>query len=146
VRQGGAGPPGEKYDFTMNVLLVDDHPIIHETMRAIVRSVRSEATFHGQFDLAAGLSQASRLEDLDLVLLDLALPGCSGMDAFFRFRTEHPETRVAVISATDDSDKVKAALQAGAAGYLPKTLLPKAMADAIRVILDGGVYSPLDGA
>jgi DNA-binding NarL/FixJ family response regulator len=130
----------------MNVLLVDDHPIIHETMRAIVRSVRSEAGFHGQFDLESGLSQASRLRELDLVLLDLALPGCAGMDAFFRFRTEHPGTRVAVLSASEDADKVQAALQAGAAGYLPKTLLPKAMADAIRVMLDGGVYSPLGGA
>jgi DNA-binding NarL/FixJ family response regulator len=130
----------------MDVLLVDDHPIIHETMRAIVRSVRSDASFHGQFDLAAGLSQASRLEELELVLLDLALPGCSGLEAFFTFRSAHPATRVAVISASEDSDKVQAALQAGAAGYLPKTLLPKAMADAIRVMLDGGVYSPLSTA
>jgi DNA-binding NarL/FixJ family response regulator len=130
----------------MDVLLVDDHPIIHETMRAIVRSVRSDASFHGQFDLAAGLSQASRLAQLELVLLDLALPGCSGMEAFFRFRNAHPQARVAVLSASEDSDKVQAALQAGAAGYLPKTLLPKAMADAIRVILAGGVYTPLNTA
>lgn len=126
----------------MDVLLVDDHPIIHETMRAIVRSVRSDAAFHGQFDLAAGLSQASRLEGLELVLVDLALPGCSGMEAFFTFRSAHPQARVAVLSATEDTDKVQAALQAGAAGYLPKTLLPKAMAEAIRVILNGGTYSP----
>jgi DNA-binding NarL/FixJ family response regulator len=127
----------------MDVLLVDDHPIIHQTMRAIVRSVRAEATFHGQFDLAGGLSEAGRLDELELVLLDLALPGCSGMDALFRFRTAHPHARVAVISATEDAEKIVAALRAGAAGYLPKTLLPKAMADAIRVILEGGIYSPL---
>ena len=126
----------------MDVLLVDDHPIIHETMRAIVRAVRSDAAFHGQFDLAGGLSQASRLEDLELVLVDLALPGCSGMEAFYSFRSAHPAARVAVISANEDSDKVRAALQAGAAGYLPKTLLPKAMAEALRVILNGGTYSP----
>jgi two-component system, NarL family, nitrate/nitrite response regulator NarL len=130
----------------MDVLLVDDHPIIHETLRAILRSVRADASFHGQFDLASGLSHAGRLEALELVLLDLALPGCSGMDAFFSFRTAHPSARVAVISASEDAEKVHAALQAGAAGYLPKTLMPKAMADAIRVILDGGVYSPLGSA
>ena len=45
----------------MDVLLVDDHPIVHETLRAIVRSVRPEVEFHGQFDLAAGLSHATRL-------------------------------------------------------------------------------------
>jgi DNA-binding NarL/FixJ family response regulator len=130
----------------MDVLLVDDHPIIHETMRAIVRSVRAGAAFHGQFDLAAGLSQAGRLEALELVLLDLALPGYSGMEAFFTFRSAHPKARVAVISASEDSENVRAALQAGAAGYLPKTMLPRAMADAIRVMLDGGVYDPLDTA
>lgn len=127
----------------MDVLLVDDHPIIHETMRAIVRSVRADAAFHGQFDLSGGLSQAKRLADLKLVLVDLGLPGCSGMEALIRFRESFPATRVAVISATEDADKVRAALEAGAAGYLPKTLLPKAMASAIGAILDGNTYSPL---
>ena len=130
----------------MDVLLVDDHPIIHETMRAIVRSVQPDAIFHGQFDLAAGLAEAGRLPELELVLVDLALPGCTGMDAFFRFRTALPRVRIAVISATDDADKVRAALLAGAAGYLPKTLLPKKMAEAIRMMLAGGVYSPLTSA
>jgi len=126
----------------MDVLLVDDHPIIHETVRAIVRSVRPGAQFHSQFDLAAGLSEASRLNALELVVLDPGLPGCSGMDALLRFRMEMPSTRVAVISANDDEDRVRAALDSGAVGFLPKTLLPKVMADAIRVILDGGTYRP----
>lgn len=126
----------------MDVLLVDDHPIIHETIRAIVRSVRPGAEVHSQFDLAAGLSHASRLDHLQLVLLDLGLPGCSGMDAFERFRKALPGTRVAILSANEDADRVQAALDAGAAGYLPKTLRPKVMADALRVILDGGTYSP----
>lgn len=127
----------------MDVLLVDDHPIIHETMRAIVRSVRSDAAFHGQFDLAGGLSQAGRLKQLGLVLVDLGLPGCSEMEALLKFREAFPDTPVAVISANEDAGRVNAALEAGAAGYLPKTLLPKAMASALRAILDGQVYSPL---
>ena len=128
----------------MDVLLVDDHPIIHETMRAIMRSVRADAQFHGQFDLEAGLSQAARLPRLGLVLVDLGLPGCTGMEALTRFRESFPQARVAVISATEDAGKVRAALEAGAAGYLPKTLLPKTMAAALRAILEGERYSPLD--
>ncbi len=62
------------------------------------------------------------------------------MDALLRFRMEVPNARVAVISADDDEDRVRAALMSGAVGFLPKTLLPKVMADAIRVILDGGTY------
>jgi len=130
----------------MDVLLVDDHPIIHETMRAIVRSVRSDADFHGQFDLAGGLAQARRLPRLGLVLVDLGLPGCSEMEALLKFRDAFPETPVAVISATEDAERVLAALEAGAAGYLPKTLLPKAMASALRTIMEGQVYSPPAGA
>jgi DNA-binding NarL/FixJ family response regulator len=126
----------------MDVLLVDDHPIVHETLRAIVRSVRPDAEFHGQFDLAAGLSQAGRLKSLELVLLDPGLPGCSGIDALLRFRKEVPNTRIAVISADDDEDQIRAALDGGAVGFLPKTLRPKVMADGIRVILDGGTYRP----
>ncbi len=126
----------------MDVLLVDDHPVIHETLRTIVHSVRPGADFHSQFDLAGALVEASHLEDLGLVLLDLGLPGCSGMDALIRFRADFPRARVAVISADDDEDQVRAALKAGAVGYLPKTLLPMAMAEAIRIILDGGTYRP----
>jgi DNA-binding NarL/FixJ family response regulator len=126
----------------MDILLVDDHPIIHETLRAMVRSLRPEIDFHSQFDLDAGLSEARRLEGLGLVFLDLGLPGCSGMDALVRFRAAVPHARVVVISADEDGERVREALGEGAAGYVPKTLRPKAMVDALRTILDGGVYTP----
>ena len=126
----------------MDVLLVDDHPIIHETLRAIVRSVRPGAELHSQFDLAGGLAEASRLGELKLVLLDLGLPGCKGMDALLKFRRELPGTPIVIISADDDPERVRSALHEGAVGYLPKTLRPKDMADALRAILNGGVYRP----
>jgi two-component system nitrate/nitrite response regulator NarL len=126
----------------MDVLLVDDHPLIHETLRAIVRSVRPDAEFHSQFDLEAGLTRARQLQTLGLVLLDLGLPGCSGTDSLARFRAEFPGARVVVVSADDDEDRVRAVLELGAAGFLPKTMLPMAMADAIRAVLAGGTYRP----
>jgi DNA-binding NarL/FixJ family response regulator len=126
----------------MDVLLVDDHPIIHETLRAIVRSVRPSAEFHSQFDLEAGISEARRLDELKLVVLDLGLPGCVGVDSLVKFREAMPQARIAVISGDEDGERVRAALNEGAVGYLPKTLRPKLMADALRTILDGGVYTP----
>src|SRR5437016_4146549 len=98
----------------MDVLFVDDHPIVHETLRTIVRSVRPDVEFHSQFDLAAGLLQATRLNALELVLLDLGLPGCSGIDALLRFRKEVPNARIAMISANDDEDRIRDALDSGA--------------------------------
>jgi len=126
----------------MDVLLVDDHPIIHETLRAMVRSLRPGAAIHSQFDLDTGLAEAQRLEELKFVLLGLGLPGCYGIDALVKFRKAVPHARVVVISADADGERVRAALEEGAASFLPKTLRPKAMVEALRTILDGGTYTP----
>jgi DNA-binding NarL/FixJ family response regulator len=114
----------------MDVLLVDDHPILHETLRAVVASVAPNAQFHGETSLGGGVSRA-RL-----------LPGCTGIEALVQFLKVLPRARIVVISATEDSDSVRAALDAGAVGYLPKTSSPKIIADALRAVLEGGSYVP----
>lgn len=126
----------------MDVLLVDDHPIIHQTLGAVVEAVLPQAQFHAESDLAGGLARARQLKSLELVLLDLGLPGCSGLEALVRFRKTLPRARIAIISATEDPDSVRAALEAGAVGYLPKTSPPKVLADALRLIVHGGIYIP----
>jgi two-component system, NarL family, nitrate/nitrite response regulator NarL len=126
----------------MDVLLVDDHPILHETLRAVVASVAPQAQFHGETDLGGGVSKARQLKDLQLVLLDLMLPGCTGIEALVNFLKIVPRVRVVVISATEDSGSVRAALDAGAVGYLPKTSPPKVIAEALRTVLAGGSYVP----
>lgn len=137
------GHAGLEYHLpTMDVLLVDDHPLVHETLRAIVSKVRPGAEIHSRFDLDAALAQAKELDALGLVLLDLGLPGCFGTQALLRFREELPGVPVVIISADDDEKSVRAALELGAAGYLPKTMLPLAMAEALRTILDGGTVRP----
>jgi two-component system, NarL family, nitrate/nitrite response regulator NarL len=126
----------------MDVLLVDDHPILHETLRAVVASVAPQAQFHGETDLGGGVSRARQLKDLQLVLLDLMLPGCTGIEALVHFFKMVPRARVVVISATEDSGSVRAALDAGAVGYVPKTSPPKVIAEALRAVLAGGSYVP----
>jgi DNA-binding NarL/FixJ family response regulator len=126
----------------MDVLLVDDHPILHETLRAVVAAVAPQAQFHGETDLGGGVSKARQLKDLQLVLLDLMLPGCSGIEALVQFLKMLPRARIVVISATEDSSSVRAALDAGAVGYLPKTSPPKIIAEALRAVLQGGSYVP----
>lgn len=126
----------------MDVLLVDDHPIIHETLGAVVRSVVPDVQVHSELDLGNALSKARQLKRLALVLLDLGLPGCTGIEALTRFRKALPRIRVAVISASEDVESVRAALDAGAVGYMPKTSQPKTMACALRFIIDGGIYVP----
>lgn len=128
----------------MDVLLVDDHPILHSTLGAVVRSIRPDAAVHSEMDLAGGLSRARQLRQLQLVLLDLGLPGCSGIEALVRFRKALPRVPVVVVSANEESAAVRAALDQGAAGYVPKTSPPQVIADALRFILEGGVYVPFE--
>lgn len=124
------------------VLIVDDHPFVHDVMREVVRAVLPDATVHAEKFLPAALDRARAAGRLDLVLLDLGLPACPGIDALRRFREEFPNVPVAIISATDDGTTVRAALNAGAVGYIPKTSTPQMMIAALRVIAAGGTYVP----
>jgi len=129
----------------MRVLLVDDHPMIQEILGAVVRGVFPEA----RLDVASRLDQAIDLaasgELPDLVLLDLGLPGCTGIEALKTFRKSYPNARTVVVSANEDHGWVMGALQAGAAGYLPKTHGPPLMAAALRFVAAGGTYVPPAG-
>jgi DNA-binding NarL/FixJ family response regulator len=126
----------------MNVLLVDDHPIVQEILSAIVRKAFAGATVHVAKNFAEALAIARGSESLELVLLDLVLPDCAGIDALFRLRPLLGRTPVLVISALEGRDTVLAALEAGAAGYVCKTSSPQVIDAAVRAVLAGGTYIP----
>jgi len=126
----------------MDVLLVDDHPIIHEAMGVTVRAAVGEATLHSAENLDDAVLRARELPALSLVLLDLGLPGCCDIQALTRFRGSFPHLAVVVISDINGSGCINAALDAGARGFIPKTSSAKVMIAAIRLVLDGGIYIP----
>lgn len=126
----------------MDVLLVDDHPVIHEVMRGVVRAAFDGATLHAVDDLPAALARARSLERLDLALVDLGLPDCNGIEALTRFHEAFPDVPAVILSAKEDGASVRAALEAGAVGFIPKTSLPNVIVAALRLIAEGGIYVP----
>jgi DNA-binding NarL/FixJ family response regulator len=126
----------------MDLLLVDDHPVIHELMAMTLRGVVGDAGFHTAESLERALHAARELPRLGLVVLDLGLPGCRHIEALTRFRAIFPEVTVVVMSATTEPACINAALDAGAKGFIPKTSATKVVIAAIRLVLDGGVYIP----
>ena len=126
----------------MDVLLVDDHPIIHEVMRAVVRRAMPDARFHAVTSLQAGISRGRSLPRLRYALIDLGLPGFSGIEALIAFRKAFPRVTAVVVSATDDRDSVNSALRAGAAGFIIKTSKAGVMVAALQLIASGGIYIP----
>jgi DNA-binding NarL/FixJ family response regulator len=118
----------------VDVLIIDDHPIIHETLSAVVHRAIPGATVHVAAELGSALVRAKELADLRIALLDLTLPGYTGIEALLRFRSAFPNVRVVVVSATEDPITMERAIAAGAAWYLPKTAQPYAMVAALRSV------------
>jgi len=120
----------------MNILVVDDQPVVREVHRKLAESAVGGANVHVAGELEAALASA-RKTSMDLVLLDLGLPGCAGIDALKRFREAFPRSKVVVISSNEDDQVIADALDAGAIGYVVKTVRPAAVAAALRLIADG---------
>lgn len=127
----------------MNVLIVDDHPIVAEYLRGAAGRAIPDALVRIESDLESAV-ESMRDAPADMVMLDLGLPGCGGIDALLRFRKSFPEVRVVVISSEDGSVAIRGALAAGAAGFIPKTAGPKVMINALRLVAEGGRYIPLE--
>ena len=126
----------------MRILLVDDHPMVHDMLGAVARAVFDGATLLAAHDLDEAFEHARAPQGVDLVLLDLSLPGCAGIEALARFRKAFPQVPVVVVSSADDRNCVLRSLEVGAVGYVPKTHNAPLIAAALRVVSEGGTYVP----
>jgi DNA-binding NarL/FixJ family response regulator len=125
----------------MEVLLVDDQALTIQVYAAAVRKTFSGARVHMAVDLPEALQIAAG-HALDLVLLDLTLPTCSGLDALYRFRQAYPTVPVLVVSSNEDKERIHACLEAGARGYIAKTSAITGLPVAMKIVVDGGRYVP----
>jgi DNA-binding NarL/FixJ family response regulator len=126
----------------MRALVVDDHPLVHEILPAVLRKALGDVAVASETTLEGGLARAGGSVRPDLVLLDLGLPGCEGIDALLRFRREFPKLPIVVLSGTCDRGSILGALDGGAVGFIPKTSKPEVMVAALKVIAAGGTYVP----
>lgn len=129
----------------MEVLLVDDHPLMLEILQAVLKkAVRRGAVVYTAQGLPEAFDCARNIKRLELVLLDLGLPGLTGIDALKQFREAYPSAKVVVVSVTDDRKSIQAAFKAGAVGYIPKTSTPQTFIAALKIVLEGGTYVPAE--
>ena len=125
----------------MEVLLVDDQPVTVQVYAAIVRKTFSGARVHVAVDLPEALQIAAG-RSLDLVLLDLALPTSSGVDTLNRFHKAFPNLPVVVVAASEEKELIRACLDGGARGYVPKTSALLALGSALQTVAAGGRHVP----
>lgn len=127
----------------LELLIVDDHPLYRAGVTAVLASHMPGVVVHGADDAESGLGVLRRHPQVAAVLLDLRLPGMDGLTALKAYAQAFPLVARLLISGQDaDPGLVQRALNAGASGFIPKTLAAGEMAAALRTVLDGGVYIP----
>jgi DNA-binding NarL/FixJ family response regulator len=126
------------------VLVADDHPLFREAIADALRTMFDRVGVLEAGSMTEAIDQVANANDIDLVLLDLRMPGMSGVKGVRTLRRRRPDIPIAVISALDDSMVVQQCFDAGAIGYIPKSLPRAGIADAIQIILDGGSFAPDD--
>jgi two-component system, NarL family, nitrate/nitrite response regulator NarL len=138
---GAFQPVASTESRTMKILLADDHDLVRETIAAFLASTGFE-TVHGTGSLDEAIMAYRSWGPFDLVLLDLNMPGMGGQDGLGRMIEVAGDTPVAIISGVAQPDKVQAAIDAGARGFLPKTMSAKSISAAIRFMAAGEIYMP----
>jgi DNA-binding NarL/FixJ family response regulator len=130
------------------LLIVDDHPLFRDALKLSLsqNSDQLSLTDAGQIVFAASLSEAmsvlSQDEDIDLVLLDLHLPGNDGLLGLLELRKLYPSIAVLVISGNDDAAVIGKARACGAAGFISKSHAAHSILNAVVTVLNGGEFWP----
>jgi len=126
------------------LLIADDHPLYRGALREAVNGLfeRIDIAEAGTFNEVTELLE--RGSEVDLVLLDLTMPGVRGFSGLMYLRAQYPGVPVIVVSANDDPAAIRHCMEFGASGFIPKTLGVEAMRGAISRILSGGVWTPPD--
>ncbi|MCE7761410.1 MULTISPECIES: response regulator transcription factor [Pseudomonas] len=126
------------------ILIADDHPLFREAIHNVISDgfQGSEVMETADLDSALALTQAH--DDLDLILLDLNMPGMHGLNGLITLRNEAPTTPVVIVSAEQEKQIVLQAITYGAVGFITKSSPRSQMIEAIEQILNGNVYLPPD--
>lgn len=126
----------------MKILIVDDHALFRAGLGYVLNELEEDINILEASNYESAFEQVSANPDLDLVLLDLNMPGKDGFTALDTFSKEYPAMTIVILSASIQRSNIQRALDAGAIGYIPKDTSSSVMLNALRLILSGGVYLP----
>ncbi|MCE8034028.1 response regulator transcription factor [Billgrantia tianxiuensis] len=132
----------EEHAPTYRILIADDHPLFRDAISRVVGDGFPGSELLETENLEATLAVTVDEEDLDLILLDLNMPGMSGLTGLIQLRNEAPTIPVAIISAEEDKNVMLQAVSCGAVGFLTKSSPKEQLIKAIAQILEGNIYLP----
>ena len=128
----------------VTIVIADDHPLFRGALRQAIGSLMPHARVveaSGMEELQASLGAE---KDVDLILLDLLMPGVQGFSGLIYMRAQHPDVPVVIVSANEDPTVIRRAVEFGASGFIPKSLDVDGIGSAIRAVLAGDTWTPPD--
>ena len=126
----------------MKILVVDDHALVREGLRQVLKGLEENLEVLQAGNCEQAFSVAQTHGDLDLVLLDYHLPDMNGLEALAIFGERHPELPIVLLSGSANVHIMRQVLQAGAAGFVTKSCVSDELLRAVRSVLNGDIYLP----
>jgi DNA-binding NarL/FixJ family response regulator len=127
----------------LRVLLADDHEMVRIAMRYALSGLADAIEWVEAADAAQAKATMDSDRRLDLALIDINMPGSHGIDCIRAMRRDHPTLPLLVMSAAEDAATVRALIDLGVAGFIPKSDSSAVILQAVRLVLAGGTYVPL---
>lgn len=129
---------------SFRLVIADDHPLFRGALKeAVVRQFPGVELFEaGAFEELQALLE--RESDIDLVLLDLSMPGVRGFSGLMYLRAQYPGVPVVVVSANEEASVIRRCMEFGASGFIPKTSAVETTREAIAAVLEGRTWTPAD--
>lgn len=128
------------------IIVADDHPLFRDALEGTVSNGFPGAQVITAEDLTTTISALEETPDIDLVLLDLNMPGIQGFSGLIFLRGQYPVIPVIIVSANESIDTIRRSISLGASGFIPKSSGTDEMKAAIQVVLDGGLWVPNEKA
>ena len=125
-------------------IIVDDHPLFRGALGQALSAAFANADIIEAGSLDELTDQLAKAGEIDLILLDLSMPGVHGLSGLIYLRAQHPEVPVVIVSASDDAATIRQCLDCGASGFIPKSQPVERIRQAIRRIIGGEVWLPPD--
>ncbi|TBR42502.1 response regulator transcription factor [Marinomonas agarivorans] len=125
-----------------SLLIADDHPLFRDALKNAIFNHLNDLNIHETNSLESTLQYLSAEPELDLLLLDLNMPGSGDLYGLMKIRFQFPELPIAVVSGSDEPEIVANVIHAGALGFIPKTSQSSEIANAILTIMAGEVWLP----
>jgi DNA-binding NarL/FixJ family response regulator len=123
-------------------LIVEDHPLFREALESAVCVAKPDAEIFHAASIDDAIDVLSSTPQIDLVLLDLSMPGTFGLSGVMRVRKTFPKSPIVIVSGYEDLQIVESVLALGVSGYIPKSTSKRELADAIGEVLRGAIYLP----